>query len=42
VDWIVRTIGDPEVNFAARVVLRYRERAGASRRTLLDPAIPPG
>jgi curved DNA-binding protein CbpA len=31
VDWIVHTINDPEVNLAARVVLRHLERSGRRR-----------
>jgi len=37
VDWIVKTIGDPGVNLAARVVLRHLERSGRRR---LRPAGP--
>ena len=41
VDWIVRTIGDPTVSLAARVVLRHLERSGWVRRVRFDPALPP-
>jgi hypothetical protein len=41
IDWIVRTIDrDPELSFAARVVLRDLERDGMVRRPRLDTAFP--
>lgn len=43
VDWIVRTINrDPELLLAARVVLRYLERAGSVRRQRLDTPVSRG
>jgi curved DNA-binding protein CbpA len=39
VDWIVHTIGIPEINLAARVVLRHLERSGR-RRFRRDAAMP--
>jgi len=41
VDWIVRTIADPGVNLAARVVLRHLEGSAAARRHRLDTPVAP-
>ncbi len=41
VDWIVRTIGDPEVSLASRVVLRYLGY-GSVRRPRLDSFVTRG